>query len=385
MKILVAPNALKGSLDPIEAARAIAAGLAASLPDAVIDELPIADGGDATAAVLASALGGGFAEATSEDPAGRSRRARFALIDEGREAVVEIAQTSGLALLAPHERNPLTSSSYGAGQIVLAALDRGCRRIDIALGGSATVDGGAGLVEALGVRLLDRDGAGVPRGGGGLAQLERIDVTNLDPRLREVEIVALCDVDNELLGEHGAARDFGPQKGATFEMVGRLEENLAHFAAVIERDLGRDVRGVRHGGAAGGMAAGIAGILGGRLEAGADFVLERLKIRERLAGHDVAFTAEGRLDGQTLRNKAPYALARAAREMGVPVIVLAGGVSDEIDLAAFDPFDVIVPIGPRPMALEEAMRGAREHLAASAGRVGRLLRLGAKIAMARAR
>jgi glycerate kinase len=168
-------------------------------------------------------------------------------------------------------------------------------------------------------------------------------------------------------------------------MVERLEESLAHFAAVIERDLGRDVRGVRHGGAAGGIAAGIAGILGGRLQAGADFVLERLKIRERLAGQDVAFTAEGRLDGQTLRNKAPYALARAAREMSVPVIVLAGGVSEEIDLAAFDPFDVIVPIGPRPMALEEAMRGAREHLVASAGRIGRLLRLGGKIVFARAR
>jgi len=255
MKILVAPNALKGSLGPIEAARAIAEGLARSLAGAEIDELPIADGGDATAAVLVHALGGSFADALALDPLGRSRNTSFGLIGEGKEALIEVARSSGLALLAPHEHHPLVSTSYGVGQLVEAALDRGCRRIDIALGGSATVDGGAGLVEALGVRLLDANGDPLARGGGELARLEHIDVSGIDARVAKTDLVALCDVDNALLGEHGAAKTFGPQKGATPDMVDRLEASLAHFSAVIERDLGRDVRRLRHGGAAGGMAA----------------------------------------------------------------------------------------------------------------------------------
>jgi glycerate 2-kinase len=385
MRILVAPNALKGSLDPIDAARAIAEGLAQGFPDAEIEQLPIADGGDATAAVLVRALGGAFAEAAAQDPLGRTRNASFGLIDEGREAVVEVAQASGLVLLESGERDPLTSTSYGAGQLVVAALDRGCRRIDIALGGSATVDGGAGLVQALGVRLLDRNGADVPKGGGGLERLERIDVASIDARVQEAQIVAVCDVDNVLLGAEGAARAFGPQKGATPDMVQRLEANLTRFAAIIERDLGRDVRALRHGGAAGGMAAGIAGILGGRLEAGADFVLERLRLQDRLAGKDVVLTAEGRLDRQTLQNKAPYALARSARGTGAAVILLAGGISDDVDREAFDLFDVIMPICQGPVGLEESMRRARELLFAAAARVGSLLRLGGTVALARHR
>jgi glycerate kinase len=381
MKILVAPNALKGSLDPIEAARAIAEGLARSLPGAELLEVPIADGGDGTAAVLVHALGGRLVEAVAMDPLGRARKASFALIGDGSEAVVEVAQSSGLALLAPAEYRPMTASTYGAGLLVLAALDRGCRRIVLALGGSATVDGGAGLVEALGVRLLDASGHPVPRGGGGLERLARIDVSGIDPRLAAAKLVAVCDVDNVLLGEHGAAKTFGPQKGATSEMVDRLEANLAHMAGIILRDLGREVRHLQHGGAAGGLAAGLAGILDARLEPGADFVLGRLDIRRQLAGVDVAFTAEGHVDRQTLENKAPYALARAAREAGVPVIALAGGVSDDVLARAFDRFDAIVPICPRPMPLEEAMGHARQHLVSTAERVGRALGLGGRLAL----
>jgi len=382
MKILVAPNALKGSLDPIEAARAIAEGLARSLSSAEIVELPIADGGDGTAAALVHALGGSFADVIAEDPLGRARKTTFGLIGDGREeAVIEVARSSGLALLTPTERRPLTATTYGAGQLVVAALDRGCRRIAIALGGSATVDGGAGLAEALGVRLLDANGDPVPRGGGGLARIAQIDVSGIDPRVAEAEIVAVCDVDNVLLGERGAARTFGPQKGATAEMVDRLEASLSHLAAVIERDLGRDVRAMKHGGAAGGMAAGIAGMLGGRIESGADFVLGRLEIRRRLTGIDVAFTAEGHIDRQTLENKAPYALAREARAAGVPVVALAGGVSDDVRAEAFDQFDALVPICPRPMPLEDAMRQARIHLVSAAERVGQVLGLGGRLAL----
>jgi glycerate 2-kinase len=381
MKILVAPNALKGSLDPIEAARAIAEGLARSLPAAEIVELPIADGGDGTAAVLVHALGGSFADAMAEDPLGRARKPTFGLIGDGQEAVIEVARSSGLALLTPAECRPLAASTYGAGQLAVAALDRGCRRIAIALGGSATVDGGAGLVEALGVRLLDANGDAVPRGGGGLARLAHIDVSGIDPRVAEADIVAVCDVDNVLLGERGAARTFGPQKGATSEMVDRLEASLSHLADVIQRDFGRDVRSMKHGGAAGGTAAGIAGILDGRVESGADFVLGRLEIRRRLTGIDVVFTAEGHIDRQTLENKAPYALARHARAAGVPVVALSGGVSDDVRAEAFDRFDAFVPICPRPMPLEEAMRHARTHLVSAAERVGQVLALGGRLAL----
>jgi glycerate kinase len=383
MKILVAPNALKGSLDPIEAARAIAEGLARSLPTAELVELPIADGGDGTAAVFVHALGGSFADATAEDPLGRARKVNFGLIGDGHEAVVEVARSSGLALLTAAEYGPMTASSYGAGQLVRAALDRGCRRIALALGGSATVDGGGGLAEALGVRLLDVNGQPVPRGGEGLARLEHIDASDMDPRIAEVDLVAVCDVDNVLLGERGAARTFAPQKGATSEMVDRLEASLSHFAVVIQRELGRDVRGLKHGGAAGGMAAGIAGILGGRLVSGADFVLDRLDIGRRLTGIDVVVTAEGRIDRQTLENKAPYALAREARAAGVFVVALAGDVSDDVHTETFDRFDALVPICPRPMPLEEAMRRAREHLVWAAQRVGQVLALGGRLALCR--
>lgn len=382
MNVLVAPNALKGSLDPFHAADAMALGLARALPHARIEKLPIADGGDATAAVLMAESGGTFAEARVVDPLGRSRTASFGVATDGAEAVLEVAQASGLALLAPHERDPLVATSFGVGQLVRAVLDRGCRRIVIALGGSATVDGGSGLLEALGVRLLDAAGNAVARGGGGLDRLERLDVAGLDPRLAEAEVFAICDVDNPLLGEHGAARVFGPQKGATLATVARLEANLAHWAAVIERDLGQDVRAMRHGGAAGGMAAGIAGVLGGRLLPGAAYVLERLGAKDRIAGQDVVLTAEGYIDSQTLQNKAPYALARLARAAGVPIVALAGGISDDVQTEAFEMFDAIVPICPRPMGLEAAMGRARASLVETAERVGRLFQIGARVPVA---
>jgi glycerate kinase len=378
MNVLIAPNALKGSLDPFEAARAIAEGFARGAPGVQTTLLPIADGGDATCAVLVEALHGMYVTAVVQDPLARPTEARFGLFADGAEAVIEIAAASGIALLRAEERDPLNATSYGAGELVRAALDRGARRILVALGGSATVDGGAGLVTALGARLLDAQGNVIARGGAGLSSLARIDPSGLDPRLQGAEIIALCDVDHVLLGEHGAARTFGPQKGATPDMVERLEAGLARWAEVIARDLGRDVAGVKHGGAAGGMGAGIAGILGGRLEPGATWILERLDVRARLADADLALTAEGHLDRQTLGNKAPYALARAARAAGVPVVALAGGMADDVTVATHDVFDVIVPIVTRPMTTAEAMRGARAHLGSAAERIARLLVLGGR-------
>jgi glycerate kinase len=309
----------------------------------------------------------------------RKIKAEWGLLVDGTTAVIEVASAAGLSSLRPDERNPMVATSYGVGQLISAALDGGCRRIILGLGGSATVDGGSGLLEALGARFLDSNGASIPRGGQGLAMLEHIDVAGLDPRLADTEIVAACDVDNELLGERGSARTFGPQKGATPDMVRALDENLARFAEIIRRDRGRDVRRLERGGAAGGMGAGIAGILGARLAGGIDLVLEHLHFDEQLAGCDLVVTAEGLLDRQTLFNKAPYGVAVAARRRSIPVVIVVGGESDEARGPEFSIFDAIVPICPRPMPLEEAMAQTHDLVARASERLFRLLRLGASL------
>ena len=238
MKILVAPNSLKGSLDAFAAARAIAEGLLRGLPRAETVEMPIADGGDFTAAILVASLGGAMVDAPATDPLGHVRRSTFGVLADGNTAVVEVASASGLTLVDPDHRDPMSATSYGTGELISAALDRGMRRILVGLGGTATVDAGAGLVTALGARLLDAQGASIEPGGRGLSALASIDLSGLDPRLAEAEILALCDVDCELLGERGAAPMFAPQKGATPAMVRLLAANLARFAEVVERDLG---------------------------------------------------------------------------------------------------------------------------------------------------
>jgi glycerate kinase len=380
MKILVAPNALKGSLDAFATARAIADGLARAGTGAVIDQLPVADGGDGTAKVLVAARGGWMIDADVEGPRGAKVRACMGWLGDvegASTAVIEVALAVGLALLSPGERDPLVASSYGAGQLVVAALDRGARRIFVGLGGSATVDGAAGLVEALGARLLDRNGRAIARGGAGLGDLDRIDIAALDPRLESAELVALCDVDNPLLGETGAARVFGPQKGATPAAVERLEANLERLAAIISRDLGRDVRTLVHGGAAGGMGAGIAGILGATLAPGADRVLDLLRFEERLAGCHLVVTAEGLLDRQTLGRKAPLAVASRARRRGVPVVALAGGIAGDVAPRDFAAFDAILTTAAGPISIEEAMAKAADRMTDAAEQLGRLLALGA--------
>jgi len=330
--------------------------------------------------VLVAACGGAMIDAEVEGPRGAPVRAAWGWLGEldgVPTGVVEVATAVGLALLPPEQRDPLVTSSYGAGQLVGAALDHGCRRIIIGLGGSATVDGGAGLAEALGARFCDGRGSLIARGGGGLGALERIDVGALDTRLAGAELVALCDVDNPLLGERGAARVFGPQKGATPPMVERLEKHLERLASVIARDLGRDVRSLSGGGAAGGMSAGIAGILGGTLAPGADRVLDWLHFEDRLEDCDLVVAAEGLLDRQTLGRKAPWAVASRARRRGVPAIALAGGIAGDVTPRDLDVFDAVLATPAGPLSLEEAMAKAKERMIDTAEQVGRLLALGA--------
>ena len=362
MRVVVAPNAFKGSLTAAEAALAIARGLTI-VDDAIeIVSLPIADGGDGTSAVLLAAGDGVIRETIVPDPLGRPVRASFGLLDAGRTAVLDVATASGIALLAPHEREPLSVSSRGTGKLLSLALDAGVETVILGVGGSATVDGGAGLLAALGVGLLDEAGTPIASGGAGLARLSRIDLSRVHPALARVKLRVACDVNSPLLGPHGAAVLFAPQKGATPDAVLELERNLAHFADVIEHTTQRDVRSLVSGGAAGGLAAGLFGVLGATLESGIDLVLESVGFEQALLGADLVITGEGLLDRQSLRNKGPCGVARWAQQRGVPVMALVGGIADDVRLADFYEFAGIFSIYHHPISLEETMQHCAELL-----------------------
>ena len=371
LKLVAAPNALKGSLSPFAAAAAIATGARRAVPGIEVVELGIADGGDGTAEVVCRARGGTFRDFPALDPLGRVRTARYAWLDDAT-AVIDVATASGLALLQPDERSVLTATSYGTGQLLSAALDAGAKRIVLGVGGSATVDGGAGILEALGARLLDAEGHPLARGGGALARLARIDMSQLGERARQVPIDIACDVDSQLLGEHGAARMFGPQKGADAAGVEQLERGLSHFAAIVARDFGRDVRNATSGGAAGGIAAGLFGVLGARLLPGVDWVLDAVNFDQKLVGAALCITAEGRLDRQSLRNKGPFGVAKRGAARGVAVVALGGGIASDVTDGDFPAFAAMFSICARPMSLEQAMRDAGPLLEAASERVVRL-------------
>jgi glycerate kinase len=344
VRIVIAPDSFKGSLEADEAAAAIAAGVVRSRPDATVVLRPIADGGEGT---VAAALAAGYraGQVSVEGPDGAPVVATFA--HDGTTAVLELAAAAGLGLL--HRPAPLTASTRGVGELVLAALDAGAGRIVLGLGGSATTDGGGGMLQALGVRLLDDDGTDLPPGGGALGRLARIDVGGLDRRLAGVEFVVATDVDNPLLGEHGAAAVFGPQKGASAGDVAVLDAALARFAEVLARDLGAQVADLPGAGAAGGTAAGAVAVLGARLVSGAGLVCDLIGLDAALTGADLVITGEGSLDGQTLRGKAPAEVAARARAAGVPCVALAGVVRlspDELAAAGFAGAHALTEVEP---------------------------------------
>ena len=380
MKIIVAPNTFKGSLSAVDAAAVIREGILAVLSDANVIQMPVADGGDGTAEVLLHGLGGHFVEQTDVcDPLGVPRPATFGLLDDGSTAVIEMASASGLWLVPPNRLDPLITTSYGTGQLIKASLNRGCKRIIVGVGGSATVDGGAGLMQALGVKLLDTHGMDIPPGGAGLRFLSTIDTSSIDPRLRSVEIVVACDVDNPLIGVSGAARVFGPQKGTTPDRVEQLEANLIQYAAIVERDLRIPISAVPRGGAAGGVAAGLLAFLNGRLVSGIDLVLDLLAFDAQVKDADLVITSEGKIDAQTAAGKAPIGVARAAKKYGVPVIALAGHVADDLALVYEQGIDAVMSILPRPMPLEQAVDESRALLRSGTERALRLILVGQRL------
>ncbi|OHB77350.1 MAG: hypothetical protein A2Z34_02370 [Planctomycetes bacterium RBG_16_59_8] len=325
MKIVVAPASFKGTLSAGEAADAIASGIRGVLPSATILRLPIADGGEGTIEALTSGRSTRFLRCRVHGPLyGRKVTARCALIDNGMTAVIEMSSASGLTLLPPSFRHPLSTTTYGTGELVRRAMDAGARKILVGLGGSATVDGGTGMARALGARFLDSNGKSIGWGGGALSSLSRIDLSAIDPRVAKTEIVAVADVRTPLTGRSGAARLFAPQKGANPRETSILAENLRRLASAIERDLGRNVRSLRGGGAAGGLGAGMAAFLDARIVDGAPSILDAIGFHRAIRGADLLIAGEGRFDRTSNQGKAPFAAIRAARSAGIPIALICG-------------------------------------------------------------
>jgi len=384
MRILLAPQALKGSLTAAETTQALAQGVRAGAPNAQVIELPIADGGEGTVEAMVAATGGTIIPATVTGPLGEPVAAFFGILGEAgsaqRTAVIEMAAASGLPLVPLERRDPRITTTWGTGELLRHALDRGCRRFLIGIGGSATNDGGAGLAQALGAHLLDEQGQELPLGGAALARLARIVSETLDPRLRDTVVQVACDVDNPLCGPNGASAIYGPQKGATPEMVRELDDALRHYAAIIERDLGVDVLDLPGAGAAGGLGAGLVAFLKAELLPGSRMVLDALHFDTHLAAANLVMTAEGHLDTQTLRGKSVGAVAAAAKARGIPVIVVAGGVSNEEHALYQMGIAAIVPLPTHPMTLAEAMTQASPLVSRAAERALRLVRIGSQLA-----
>jgi len=376
VKILIAAGAFKQSLTAAQACQAIERGLRESGLHAETVRLPIADGGNGTLDAFL-ATGGERVTVPALDPLLRPIHAEYGLIDGGRTAVIEMALASGLELLAADELDALRASSYGTGELMMAALEGGARRFVIGLGGSATTDGGMGCMQALGARLLDKDGQELARGigGGGLADIAQIDASGLDKRWRDAQIVIASDVDNPTLGENGAAHIFGPQKGADEGQVELLEQNLRHCFTLIAEQRGVDLRQAKGGGAAGAFAAGLMAFFDCEMQSGIDLVLAHNGFREQLPGCALVITGEGKLDSQTLSGKGPLGVARLAGEYGVPTIAMCGGLAvDEAELRAAG-LAAALPIVDAPMSLESALDDADGLLQRAARRLGYVLGL----------
>lgn len=373
MNILIAPNAFKNSLDAEEAAIAIQEGLNKSRLKASCTCFPVADGGDGTGALLVKKLGGIRVPAPAHDALGRPIQTSFGLVDGGRTAVIEMADAAGLRLLRKEELNPLRATSYGTGEQIKAALDRNARKIIVCMGGSATVDGGAGILSALGVRFLDAGGRELAHLPEDLVQLAHMDASRLDKRIYDSEIIILCDVDNVLLGEHGAAAIFGPQKGAGPADVPRLEAALAKFAAITQQITGIDIACLKHAGTAGGAAAGLHAFLQATFVKGIDYFLELTGFDASLEAADLVITGEGSIDEQTLQGKGPFGVAYKARQKQIPVIALAGKIPLQENSALAEYFNVLFAIGNGPSGMEAACRHTRENLVRVSCQTGNLL------------
>ena len=375
-QITVAVDSFKGSLSSREVADAFEEGWRSCYPDCQVRKVSIADGGEGTVEALVETLDGEYVDVEVSDPLGRPVSARYGVVDKGSTAVIEMSAASGLPLLASDERNPMKTSTFGTGEMVADALRRGCRKFLVGIGGSATNDGGLGMVRALGFRLLDAEGNELPGNGESLGRLAAIDASHAMSELSEAEFVVACDVNNPLYGPRGAAYVYAPQKGADRAMVEALDAGLRNYSSVVEQFSGKLVSDMPGAGAAGGLGAGFKALLGARLERGIDMVLSAMSFADIIEGCDLVVTGEGRLDRQTVMGKAPSGVLQAAKAQGIPTIAIGGAVAWCKELTESD-FAAILPIVHAPIALEVAMRTdvATENVRRTALQIAKLLNL----------
>jgi len=373
MKIIIAPDSFKESMSALEAASAIEAGFKKSIPEADYIKIPMADGGEGTVQSLVDATGGEILKELVTGPLGESVEAFYGITGDGKTAVIEMAAASGLHLIQKEKRNPLYTTTRGTGELILAALHYDVEQIIIGIGGSATTDGGAGMAQALGAKLLDSSGTQIGYGGIALEKLHSIDLKNLDERLSDVEINIACDVDNPLIGEHGAANVFGPQKGATPEMIAVLDENLSHYGEVVKKELGKDISTIPGAGAAGGLGAGLIAFLDGDLRRGVDVVIEAMQLELAMENASLVITGEGKIDNQTAYGKTPMGVAEVAKKCGVPVIGIAGMVDYCVE--ENHGLDSVFSIVPGPISSSEAMNEAKKYTEALAKNIAQLIQI----------
>jgi len=353
MKIVVAPDSFKGSLTAIEVSDAIEQGVREIFPEAEIVKIPMADGGDGTVQCLVNATGGEILKEKVTGPLGDEVLASYGILGDKKTAVIEMAEASGLTLVPENQRNPLITTTYGTGQLIKIALDQGCRKMIIGIGGSATNDGGAGMVQALGVKLLDREGEEIGFGGGELKKVFRIETKYLDNRLSETKVLVASDVSNPLCGPKGASWIYGPQKGATPEIIEELDESLAHFAKIVKKDLNKDVKDIPGAGAAGGLGASLMAFLDAELKPGIEIIIEIVKLEQVIKGADLVITGEGKIDSQTIYGKAPIGVARIAKKYNIPVIAVAAVISADADIVHQYGIDTLIKISEPTMSLAE--------------------------------
>lgn len=373
MKFVIAPDSFKGSLSAREICDYIGEGITIVMPEAEIVKVPMADGGEGTVDALVESTGGHRVSVEVMDPLMRCIVAEYGILGDGRTAVIEMAAASGITLLEKHEMNPLRTSTYGTGQLILHAMEQGCDSFIIGIGGSATNDGGMGMAAALGYRFTDGEGRELMPVGESLGRVRSIDTGRVNGMIARCKFRAACDVDNLLCGPQGAAWVYGRQKGADECMMAVLDEGLVNFAGVVRRYLGVDMASVPGSGAAGGLGGGIGAFLGGSLERGIEIVMDASGLRQRLKGADLVFTGEGRIDGQTRFGKTPWGVAREASRLGIPVVALCGSVGEGYRQLYDCGFTSILSVAPGPVALEECMARTPELLRNAVEALVRLL------------
>jgi glycerate kinase len=374
MKIVLAPDKFKGSLSAREACEAMERGVRRVWPDAEVVSIPLADGGEGTVEALVAATGGRCVEVTVTGPLGEPVQAQYGILGDAQTAVIEMAQASGLWRVPPEQRNPLKTTSFGTGELIKAALEQGCRRLIIGIGGSATTDCGSGMAQALGVRFLCGDGRTVegPMTGERMGEVQRVDLSCILPGLEGCSITVACDVANPLLGPQGAVMVYSPQKGATASQRDQLERHMGHMIDVMESATGRKVRDLPGAGAAGGLGAALMTLFQAIARPGIEIVLEAISFNERIRGAALVFSGEGRVDAQTVCGKAVSGVLRAARQEHVPVVILAGSVEDDAESLYREGAASLFSICTRPMTLSEAMSRAATLLETTAERVARV-------------